>query len=110
MRFKLPFNVANQEPDEDFVRFVSQVFTLINTILNGEVGLVDNCKTSLLTVTFVNANVQQAIPHGLGKLPNGYITVGSHGNGIVSDGSGSATAQYMYLQCSTAEKKKLLIF
>lgn len=73
MRFKLPINVTDQKPDSGFVRFVAQVFGLIQTILNGQIGFIDNCKTSYVTVTFFNANVSQAIPHSLKQTPNGYI-------------------------------------
>ena len=109
MKFN-PLKLNNLKPDADFVRFVSKSFDQIHTIFNRQISFIDNCKTGLVSVAFLKANTQQAIQHGIGKAPTGYIVVESQGLGLVYDGASNWTNQVIYLQCSTVETKKLLIF
>lgn len=111
MKFTLPIKLSNlRAGDQDFVRWVSQIFDQVFTIFNRNISFTDNCKTSLVSVAFASANTQQAVTHNLGKTPVGYIIVESQGTGVVYDGATSWTNQYMYLQCTAIETKKLLIF
>jgi len=110
MKFTLPVNFSNLEANKDFVRWAAQVFESIYSLFNRNISFVDNCKTSLVSVTFAASNTQQAVPHTLGKIPTGYMTVGSASSGVVYAGASQSTTQYIYLQCTTAETKNLLIF
>ena len=111
MKLKLPISISNLKADDpNFVIFLSQIFQQLNTILNGDVGFTDNCKTDLVTVTFNAANKQQAIAHGLNQIPTGYFVVRSSAALQLYDGSTAWTPQALYVQSTVATKASLLIF
>ena len=110
MRFKLPIDLRNQSADDTFVRWVDQAFNLIQQIFNGRVGLTDNCATSLITVTIQQAHVSQTALHTLNKIPIGYLQAGSTVGGLVFNGVGTNSKQYLYVQATVAGTYTLLVF
>jgi hypothetical protein len=96
--------------DETFQNNAAQIVNQIVSVINGQVSLTDNCATQLVSVTFQNANVQQAIAHRLGRIPQGYIQVGARAATQVYNGSSANTPQALYVQSTVATTVSLLIF
>lgn len=111
MRIKLPIDASNLEPgSQEFVSFTSQIVNQILTVLNGEVSLIDNCKSQQILVVFNAANVEQAVPHGLGNIPKGYFQVGALAAAQVYNGLTKNTTQALYVRSSVATTVSLLVF
>lgn len=111
MKFTLPIDITNMDAgDQDLVRAIAVTFQSLTSIINGRIGLTDNLQTHFVTVTFNKANVQQAVIHELGKIPTGYIQVGSKAAAQVYDGTQANTIGTIYLQSSVVTTVRLLIF
>jgi hypothetical protein len=84
VRIKPPLEVSNLEPsDPNFVNYVAQILNSIISVVNGEISFVDNFKGRILTVVFNTADLQQAVNHGLNKIPVGYLNLGSKAATVV---------------------------
>lgn len=109
MNVNLP-EVSNIETLTELSRFMSVVVRSINSVLSGRIGLVDNCETSVVTVTVVTANVDVPVNHTLKRMPNGYIMVGSSAAVTVYDGALPGNLEQLFIRSSGAGTVKLLVF
>lgn len=111
MKFTLPLDISNMDiTDPDTVRVISVTFGEIIRIINGNIGLVDNLDTGLISVTFNQTNTQQAVPHLLHKIPTGYFQIGAKVACQVYDGTQANTNTAIYLKCTVATTVRLLVF
>lgn len=110
MKVKTVQNLSNVSSWEQLRKFTSQVASDIVDVLNGSVGLVDNCQTSLVSVEFNGANIEVKVPHTLEMVPNGYLVAGKSAGFHIFNGSSSNTASDIYVQASAAGTAQLLVF
>jgi hypothetical protein len=111
MKFKLPISLSNLDAaSDDFVKYVSQAVDLFTTIINGEVDFRDNCKTTIAKITFSSADMEQAVEHSLGRIPYGYIMIGSLAATQIYNGVSQNTTKALYVRSSVATTVSFLIF
>jgi hypothetical protein len=110
MRIKTVQDISNVGSWEDLRRYASISLKSIVDVVNGDVDLVDNCRTSLVSVTFTAANTETKVAHGLGKVPQGYITVGRSADVRVYDGASDSTSENVFVRASGAGTVRLLVF
>ena len=111
MKVNFVIDASNLEPgSKEFVNLSSQALNQIVSVLNGEVSLVDNVKARLVSEVFSSADIEQAVPHGLGNIPLGYILVGSLAATQVYNGQTRNTTQALYVRSSVATTVTLLVF
>lgn len=109
MKIKTPQTLANITTLDDLVKYSSQTSNDIVSVINGNIGFTDNCKTALVTVTFKGAETQ-AVDHSLGLTPAGYLISGRSTNIQVFDGAGDTTGSKISLQSTGAGVVKVLLF
>ena len=111
MKIPRNFDVSNLKAgNEDFNRFVSEMIASIATVINGEISFTDNFKASIVNVTFGSANAQQAVKHSLGKVPIGFINIGSNASASLYRGTSPSTTQAIFLQSTVATSMTILVF
>ena len=110
MRIKVPQDVSQVESWEELRRYVAQVLPLLTQVINGQVDLVDNASTSLVTATFPSANQELAVGHRLKRIPQGYLIVGTNSSFSVFDGVTDNSSETIYLRASAAGTARVLVF
>lgn len=110
MKLKIPLTISNLQTWEDLRRFVSVMISDVVSLLNGKVDLVQNCSTSVVSITFPTANATNSVQHTLGHVPNGYIVISKLASGDVYDGNQENTTQTIFLRCTVATTVRLLVF
>ena len=112
MKIKVPYEVSNFE-STDAPGFLSTLARALNTVvqvINGRINFVENCQVKIVTVVFNAVNTQQAIQHGLNKIPTGFIMVGTRAAVRVYNGTNVNSSQTIYLQADVATTVTLMIF
>src|SRR5882757_2772220 len=94
-------NIAQVKPEE-VRRFVDLFCTDVARVVNGGLDFKTNFNAQTISVTFSAANSSQAFGHGLGRIPIGYIQVGSTAAMNVFDGTSKNTTGTINLQSSAA--------
>jgi len=94
------------------VSFITDHIALIVRAINGGITFGDGTNSSqagnidgqLKEMTFVSANTDYEVPHGLGRVPIGLIVLDSNSDGAVTRGSnqGSWSATRMFARCNVA--------
>lgn len=97
------------EPDQ-LPRFTQKALENIASILNNGVLFSDNFNAKTLTFTFSAANIETAVIHGLGRVPTGYIQVGSSAALTVYDGASANTSSLLYLRASALGTGRVLVY
>lgn len=111
MKLQLPINISNSSDLSELIRFASVSISKIQTIINGNVDLVDNASTQLLTFVFTKSNSDVGVSHSLGRVPQGYIMAGSTNNSLtIGNGQAETTDTNIYLQANAAGTVKVLVF
>jgi hypothetical protein len=110
MRLTASTEIDRIEKPEDQPRFISMALNQIAQILNNGLGFSDNFNAKTLTISFSAANTDVATIHGLGRVPTGYIVIGSSAATSVYDGASANTASLLYLRASAATTVKVLVF
>lgn len=84
----------------------------VEEVVNNGLTFDDNFSAKTVSVTFPLANIDYQFPHYLGRIPVGYIKIGSAQAGNVYDGSDPAqyTANTMLLRADVVGTYTLLIF
>lgn len=95
---------ADQAP-----RYTSMFLTQVVEALNNNLNFTDNFNAKTVTVTISQANTDTAVIHGLGRVPSGYIILGSTAATQVYDGAGANTAQLLYLRASAVAQVRILV-
>jgi len=100
----------SQVPPEQLQRFLDILAKDIVSTVNGKLDFQTNFNCTLISVPFTAANTQQAILHGLGRVPVGYIKTRASANMEVFDGTSGNTSNVLYLQASAPGTVGLLIY
>ena len=103
-------NIQNVTDLPSMVRYTSIDLSLILAVINGNVDLVDNGSTDLLTVTFPKANTSYPFTHNLGRLPQGFLNAGMNFSAAVFNGVQANTIAQIYLQAGSTGTGKVLVF
>lgn len=104
-------DIYNLPEGKELTRYIQLFLQNVSETVNGNLEFGINLKTKVVTVVFGQANVSVAVPHGLGKVPQGYILAGKSASGVnVFDGTGKNTVNLYYLQSSSAGTAKIIFF
>jgi hypothetical protein len=103
-------DISNVETLDDVTRYTTQCLTQIVSVLNNNISFSDNFKATIASVTFPTANSEQAVDHGLGKVPTGYILAGASAATSIYNGTTANTDSKIYLKSSVATSVTLIIF
>jgi len=95
---------------EDLPRWTSICLEAIISTINGKLDFQTNFNAKTVAVTFSAPSVDTAFIHGLGRVPQGYIVVGSTAAMSVYDGSGAGTESLLYLRSSAAGTARILVY
>jgi len=109
MRLSAAPDVERVKP-EDLARYTSIFLTQVVELLNNNLSFADNFNAKILTITFSSANVEVATIHGLGRVPSGYIVLGSTAATSVYDGASANTSSLLYLRSSAVAQARVLVF
>lgn len=90
-------DIAQVKPEE-VQRFVDIFCHDVVQNVNGKLDFQTNFSCKILDVAFTAQDTEQAIPHGLGRVPNGYFMVGSDLATTVYDGDSSDDGTNIYLK------------
>src|SRR4051812_41670603 len=104
------WNIENiVEPDAK-LKAIAIFLKDVYGILNRNVSFADNIHGAKLSATFVAANVDLQIRHGLDFVPTNYILVKSSVAMSVYDGSVGADKNYIYLKANAAGVAEIFLF
>lgn len=103
-------NVSNMS-GSDVPRYCSINFQNIETQLNGNIEFGANIKASTTIVVFQTANTVVAVPHTLGRVPQGYVVIKQNAVGsiLTSELTNPWTSTVIYLNASAAMTATLTI-
>ena len=110
MKIKVPQDISNIQDFENFRRYCSVAVKQLVDAVNGNVDFVDNCGTSLVPANFTASNSELMVPHGLGRIPNGWIVVSPTAAMQVYKGTNADTETDVYVKSSAIGSCSLLIF
>lgn len=108
-RFTASTDIQQVKP-EDVPRFTDQAFQAIAEILNGGIDFETNIKCKILSVTFATANIQQAVSHGLGRVPQGYLVISSSAATSIYNGSSGSSSDVINLAATAPATVGLIVF
>lgn len=109
MKLSASTDIDRQDP-EDVKRFTNIALEQIKQMLNNGLLISDNFNAKQLNITFSVANVDQAAIHGLGRVPTGYIVIGTTTALNVYDGASTSTSQVLYLRSSATGTARLVVY
>lgn len=104
-----PF-VDRIEDTKEIVRFISIFFEQTKRIVNNGFTFQDNLDGKVLSVSFSAATTNQALAHGLGRVPLGYQVIRRSANITIYDGTSPFTTSSIFLASSGAGNVTLLVF
>lgn len=99
-----------KEKTEEQMRFISQNFDQIKSIVNNGLLLADNFDGKILNMTFSSANTDTSAAHGLGRVPQGYLVLKRSASMIVYDGSTSWSSSSIFLKSSATGTISVLVY
>lgn len=102
-------DIQNVKP-EDVPKFTELALEDVVKAINGGISFSDNIDCKIVPITFGAANTQQAVGHGLGRVPSGYLVVSSNVATSVYNGSSGSSTSQIYLQSSLPATVSLLFF
>lgn len=95
---------------QSLVRYTNIDLNLMLAVINGNVDLVDNCSTQLLSVTFLKPNTSYPFNHNLGRVPQGFLNAGMNFSAAIFNGANANTTGQIYLQAGSTGMGKILVF
>lgn len=103
-------NVSNMSGG-DVPRYTSINFQNIETQMNGNLEFGANIKASTSVAIFPAAGTVVAVPHTLGRVPQGYIVINQNSAGsiLTSELTNPWTSATIYLNASAAMTATLII-
>lgn len=110
MKITGPLDVTNVTSWEELRRFVGQVSKDLVTLVNGKIIFSDNFDGMTISVSFPTANTTVIVPHGLNRIPAGYLVQGLSAAMIVFDGNTANTTANLYVQASAIGIANLLVY
>lgn len=102
-------DLAQVKP-EDHQRFADLFANDTANTVNGNLDFQHNFNCKLIQVSFPSVNVQVAVPHGLGRVPQGYIVTATSTGMHVFNGIPANTSTTLYLQSSTTGIAGILVY
>lgn len=102
MKLTLPRNVSNLKSVEELGRYTQIAFDDLDGVVNGGIQFGQNINANQLDVTFITANSDTVVQHGLGKLPTGFFVVGNNSASIIYNSPTASTSDVLYLRCNVA--------
>lgn len=109
-RIRSSADLGNINDLDGLRRFISIFLNDTLTQVNGNLLFGDNIKTQILSITFPTANTEVVTVHSLGKVPNGYIKVGSEAAAVIYDGTTENTSSNIYLRSTVATTVQVMVF
>ena len=109
-KLKQQYNLSNLLTVDDLIRFLSQITDEYATVVNGQLQFDQNLKTSTVDVRFTAANTQVSVPHGLARVPTGYIQAKSNVAARIYDGGSTNTDSVLYLKSDAIANVKVIVF
>ena len=95
---------------EEMPKYLDLFCQNVAETVNGQLDFQTNFNCVFLSATFTTANVNQVVPHTLGKKPAGYLVIGASAATSVYNGSKANTDQTLNLMASTPATVGLLVF
>lgn len=103
--------IDNVPGAEAKIRYIQLFLNNVLEQINGNLEITENLKIKLQIVKFTSANVNKAIPHGLGVVPQGYIVCGKSAASVeVYDGTVVSTKNLIYLRSAAVGTANILFF
>jgi hypothetical protein len=102
-------NIANLSTPEEIARFTSIAVNDLNTQINGNIEFGLNIKSSTVDVEFGAANTDVRAPHGLGRIPIGFLVAGLNVAATIYNGSQANDASFVYLRSSAPCTAKIIV-
>lgn len=96
--------------DKDVSRYTEIALEELQRIVNGDLEFGANIKANIVNVNFTSANTQQAIGHGLGKVPSGYLMISSNAATQVYNGESGSSSSTIYLKSTQPAVVGLMFF
>jgi hypothetical protein len=103
-------DISNVADVDQVKRFVTQFQINCKEVVNGNIDFTDNCRTALVSVTFTATNTNTSVSHGLGRVPRGFILVGSSVAMNVYNGSGTTDGTSLSVKADATGTASLLVF
>lgn len=89
--------------DRDLITALGEWGLSLKAVLDGGITVADNVDAYVASYTSnAVANTEDAVPHGLGKVPLYFIVAGADKAGVVYRGTTAFTKTNVYLKCSAA--------
>lgn len=102
-------SIAQVKPEE-VARFVDIFFQDILRVVNGDIDFFNNVNCKIMSITFLAADTDSSVAHGLGRIPTGYIQVSSNAAMSLYDGSVPRDATTLYLRSNAVGTAGILVF
>lgn len=109
MRLNFSNALSNLKTIEDLTRYTSAFASEVGQIVNSNLTFNDNFLAVTLSFVFTASSTTVGIQHGLGKIPSGYIVIGTDAAMSVFDGNQENTASTIFLQASAAGTARVLV-
>lgn len=111
MKLQFPLNVSNASSLQDLIRFTSNSLTKIQAIINGNVDIIENGGNELLSFSFTKINSDVGVAHSLGRVPRGYINVGSNNSALgLANGATPNSTDTLYLRAGSTGMVTVMVF
>lgn len=101
---------VDKVPAEQMPRFLALVLNDIVTQVNGGLDFATNFNAKSVSALFSAVNTDTAIAHGLGRVPVGYLKIGSSVAMTIYDGQTNDTSILLYLKSDAIGTAQLLVF
>lgn len=110
MKVKNYWNIENSSSPEEQVRDTTRALKEYYDALNNGITIKDNLKGAILNVTFVSANTDTQVRHGLDFAPSNYICCGKDSSFHIYDGTKGSDKVFFYLRASATGSARIFIF
>jgi len=104
------FDISQIKDPKELQRFTALNFQDLKLILGGNVSFADNFNGKFVGMTFLTANANTTITHGLNRIPNGYLRTSATTAMTLYDGSVAATSTTITLKSSATGFCNIFIF
>lgn len=100
----------DQVKPEEAQRFIDIALQDIVQRINGDLDFQTNFNCAIVSVNFTAQNTDQAVSHGLGRIPTGYIPINQNVATRIFNGTTASTSGIIYLQSTQVATVGLIIF
>lgn len=111
MKLSASQGISNQETLDKLKRQTQIFAQATEDVVNGQITFQDNFRCQIITVTFVNPNVDVQVPHQLGTVPIGYLAINKTSPLDVYNGSANVfTKTFITVRSDAGGTANILIF